>query len=78
MKVFTLKKDKTNPVSDPYLYERLNSDMNYCGLKPEIQKGFLFFLGASINIGINESPVDISPSNNAAKNLLPKDAFGYF
>jgi hypothetical protein len=60
MKIFTWKKDKTNPASDPYLYERLNSDMNYCGLKPEIQKGFLFFLGASINIGINESPVDIS------------------
>jgi hypothetical protein len=60
MKIFTWKKDKTNPVSDPYLHERLNSDMNYCGLKPEIQKGFLFFLGASINIGINESPVDIS------------------
>jgi hypothetical protein len=33
--------------------------MNYCGLSPEIQKGFLFYLGAAINIGINESPVDI-------------------
>jgi hypothetical protein len=60
MKIFNWKKDKTTPSSDPYLYERLNADMNYCGLSPEIQKGFLFYLGASINIGINESPVDLS------------------
>jgi hypothetical protein len=60
MKIFNWKKDKTTPLSDPYLYERLNSDMNYCGLKPEIQKGFLFYMGAAINIGINDSPVDLS------------------
>ncbi|EAZ94373.1 hypothetical protein FBBAL38_00015 [Flavobacteria bacterium BAL38] len=42
------------------MYDRLNADLNYCGLSPEIQKGFLFYLGASINIGINESPVDLS------------------
>jgi hypothetical protein len=60
MKIFNWKKDKTTPLPDTYLYDRLNADMNYCGLKPEIQKGFLFYLGASINISINESPVDIS------------------
>lgn len=60
MKIFNWKKDKNMPHSDPYLYERLNTDMNYCGLTPEIQKGFLFFLGAAINVGINESPVDLS------------------
>jgi hypothetical protein len=60
MKIFNWKKDKTTPKSDPYLYDRLNADMNYCGLSPEIQKGFLFYLGATINIGINESPVDLS------------------
>lgn len=60
MKIFKWKKDKTTPASNPYLYDRLNADMNYCGLSPEIQKGFLFYLGASINIGINESPIDLS------------------
>ena len=60
MKIFNWIKDKTTPKPDPYLYDRLNADMNYCGLKPEIQKGFLFYLGASINIGINESSVDLS------------------
>lgn len=59
MKIFNWTKDKTTPTSDPYLYDRLNADMNYCGLSPEIQKGFLFYLGASINIGINESPIDL-------------------
>jgi hypothetical protein len=34
--------------------------MNYCGFKDEIQKGFLFFLGAAINIGINKSSIDLS------------------
>jgi hypothetical protein len=60
MQIFNWKKDKTTPKSDPYLYDRLNNDMNYCGLSPEIQKGFLFYLGSAINIGINESPVNLS------------------
>jgi hypothetical protein len=60
MRIFNWKKDKTTPTSDPYLYDRLNADMNYCGLSPEIQRGFLFYLGAAVNIGINESPVDLS------------------
>lgn len=60
MKIFNWKKDRTTPKSDPYLYNRLNADMNYCGLNPEIQKGFLFYLGTAINVGINESPVDLS------------------
>ena len=60
MKIFNWKKDNTTPASDPYLVERLNADMNYCGLSPELQKGFLFYLGTAINIGINESPVDLS------------------
>ncbi|MBK7691382.1 MAG: hypothetical protein IPK62_03025 [Bacteroidetes bacterium] len=59
MKILNWKKDKKTPASDPYLYNRLNADMNYCGLKPEIQKGFLFYMGAAISIGINESPVDL-------------------
>lgn len=60
MKIFNRKKDKNTPSSDLFLYERLNADMNYCGLSPEIQKGFLFYLGAAINVGINESPIELS------------------
>ncbi len=60
MSIFNWKKDKTPSTTDNYLYNRLNLDLNYCGLSPEIQKGFLFYLGAAINIGINESSVDIT------------------
>jgi hypothetical protein len=73
MKIFNWKKDKTTPTSDPYLYDRLNADMNYCGLSPEIQKGFLFYLGSAINIGINESPVDLS--QNLTTPDLQKETF---
>ena len=59
LNLFNWKKDKTSPQIDRYLYNRLNADMNYCGLSPEIQRGFLFFLGASINVAINESPVEL-------------------
>jgi hypothetical protein len=61
MEIFRWKKDSALSASDPFLYERLNADMNYCGLSPELQKGFLFFLGSAINIGINESPIDLGP-----------------
>jgi hypothetical protein len=44
---------------DPYLYERLVSDLNYCGIEIETQKGFLFYLGAAITIGINDGPINI-------------------
>jgi hypothetical protein len=60
MKIFNWKKDDNTPSFDPALVERLNSDLNYCGFNPQIQKGFLFFLGAGINVGINESPFDLS------------------
>lgn len=73
MKIFNWKKDKNSPKSDSYLYTRLNADMNYCGLKPEIQKGFLFYLGAAINIGINESAVDLSQHLTTSK--LQKETF---
>jgi len=53
-----MKKNKSN--SDTVLRNRLNADMEYCGLSEEIQKGFLFFLGASLNIGLNKNAVDIS------------------
>lgn len=73
MKIFNWKKDKTTPKSDTYLYNRLNADMNYCGLNPEIQKGFLFYLGAAINTGINESPVDLSQYMSTSD--LQKESF---
>jgi hypothetical protein len=68
MKIFRWKKDSALSSSDPFLYKRLNDDMNYCGLKPEIQKGFLFFLGSAINIGVNESPIDLGPFFQPKKN----------
>ena len=57
LKIF---KNNNDSNSDPVLRKRLNVDMEYCGLSEEIQKGFLFFLGASMNIGLNRSFVDIS------------------
>lgn len=59
MKIFLLNGKEASSGTDPYLVSRLNSDMNYCTLKPEIQKGFLFYLGAAINIGINKGAVDL-------------------
>ena len=57
------KSKENNSPSSPLLRVRLNTDMDYLGLDTDIQKGFLFFLGASINIGFNKSKIDLSEFN---------------
>jgi hypothetical protein len=69
-KLFNLGKPDNEPKSDPNLRERLNADMAYCGLDEDIQKGFLFFLGASLNIGANESKVDLSLKEKTEKEKI--------
>jgi hypothetical protein len=56
-----MKNNKNITAKNKLMVNKLNSDMDFCGLSIEIQKGFMFFMGASINIGINESVVDLSP-----------------
>ena len=58
-KIFNKKKKSKTQVSNP-LKERLDADMEYIGLDNDIQKGFLFFLGASINIGFTGGIESIS------------------
>ena len=56
-----LKSDIGNrSLIDQKFRERLDSDMEYCGFDKDLQKGFLFFLGASMNYGINNTIVDVS------------------
>ena len=46
-------------LTDKNFQNRLNSDMEYCGFTDDLQKGFLFFLGASVNIIVNDNPLDL-------------------
>tara|TARA_B100000780_G_scaffold270978_1_gene231392 strand:- start:612 stop:1820 length:1209 start_codon:yes stop_codon:yes gene_type:complete len=61
-KIFNKKKKSKTQVSNP-LKERLDADMEYIGLDNDIQKGFLFFLGASINIGFKKTGINLTKFN---------------
>jgi hypothetical protein len=64
------EKNKNNNSSSTSLRERLNSDMDYLGLDEDIQKGFLFFLGASLNIGFKDTGLDLSKFNTDESEYL--------
>ena len=68
---FNIKKN-TSPSSEGLRF-RLDSDMKYLEMSEEIQKGFLFFLGASINIKFTHSNLNLSEQKSSkdkfAKNL---------
>lgn len=53
MKLFSFSNDK-NKKSDEFFNKRLNSDLNYLGFDEELKRGFLFFLGYSINVVYNK------------------------
>ena len=69
--LFNIKKN-TSPSSEGLRF-RLDSDMKYLEISEEIQKGFLFFLGASINIKFTHSNLNLSEQKSSkdkfAKNL---------
>jgi len=59
MKTVEYHSDNNQFKSDDKLTNRLNADLNYCGLSEPIQKGFLFFMGAAIVAEVNESGLDL-------------------
>lgn len=59
-KLFSFNKTEASTESENVLRKKLNTEMNYLGLEDDVQKGFLFFLGASINVGINKCNIDLS------------------
>ena len=67
-KIFEKIKNKNPASSDLRL--RLNTDMDYLGLDEDIQKGFLFFLGASMNVGFNKAGIDSSKYNKNESEYL--------
>ena len=63
--ILNIKKN-TSPSSES-LRVRLDSDMKYLEMSEAIQKGFLFFLGASINIKFNRSPLNLTEQKSSKK-----------
>ena len=61
-RIFNKKKKSKTQVSNA-LKERLDADMEYIGLDNDIQKGFLFFLGASINVGFKKTGLNLTKFN---------------
>ena len=63
-------KKKNNNKTSTTLRVRLDADMDYIGLDKDIQKGFLFFLGASMNIGFKRTGLNLSEFNTNESEYL--------
>lgn len=61
IKILENGSDKNNNLMvDLEFRQRMNADLDYCGLDNDIQKGFLFFMGAAMNSVVNDTPIDVS------------------
>jgi hypothetical protein len=46
-------------LNDNHFKDRLNSDLDYLGFSYQTQSGILFFMGASLNMNINQTSLDV-------------------
>jgi len=56
--------------NDIEFFNRINDDLAYCSFDDELINGFLFFMGLSMNINVNKSPIDLRPFFNTEENQI--------